>query len=803
MLLICQNQHRIIETCGLWNADGRGRHRARELGGDLEGLPPGEQLKGKVAFLGSYIPRQCGIATFTSDLQRAIAEQFPENEPLVVAVNDTEAGYPYGPEVRFAIHQQDLQAYERAADFLNIEAVDVVCLQHEFGLFGGPAGRNVLAALKQLQAPIVTTLHTILANPDPQQERVMNEIIRLSSRLVVMTGQTEQLLQERYGAPAQKIDRIAHGIPDTPYLEPDACKEPFGVEGRRVLLTFGLLSPGKGIESVLRALPGILERFPDVVYIVLGATHPNLVREHGEEYRLSLELLADELGVQGHVIFYNRFVDLLELTEFIAAADVYITPYLNEAQAVSGTLAYAFGCGKPVISTPYWHARELLEDGRGLLVPFADSDSIARAASELLGDDSRRRAMSERAYQMGREMVWSKVAHYYADSFGRAIRDRLHSRRAAFATRTLDQLPGQLPEIKLDHLTRLTDSTGIFQHAVFTVPNFEHGYCTDDNARALLLTVLLDELGSSKGLAARLRSVYMAFLHHAYNAEKSLFRNFLSFDRRWLEEVGSQDSHGRAIWALGACVGCSVQSAEHQLAAQLFSRALPAAAEFTSLRAAAFALLGIHGYLARFSGDQQVTRMQELLTAYLLDHFQAGASDDWEWFENLLCYDNARLPQALLCSGRQMGRPELIEAGLRALQWLMKVQTSETRHLRPVGSHQVYHRGQERPLFDQQPVDVCASVSACLEAYRVTFDPVWQSRARKAFEWFLGRNDLCLPIYDHTSGGCRDGLHADRVNENQGAESTLAFLLSLAEMTLLSSAEKTLPESTARNLTTA
>lgn len=713
---------------------------------------------------------------------------------MVVAFNDLEVGYHYQLEVRFEVYLSDLAAYERAADFLNIEAVDLVCLQHEFGVYGGPAGRNLLALLKDVRAPIVTTLHTVLRNPDKQQERVMQELIRLSSRLVVMTRYTRQLLIERYAAPAGKVDLIAHGIPDTPYLDPDLCKEPFGVEGKQVLLTFGLLSPGKGIEVVLRALPQIVESFPGVVYIVLGATHPTLVREHGEAYRLSLELLAEELGIEGHVIFYNRFVELNELTEFIAAADIYITPYLNEAQAVSGTLAYAFGCGKPVISTPYWHAQELLEADQGVLVPFGDSASIARAVKDLLGDPLRRQAMARRAYELGREMIWSRSAHLYAQSFDAARRERSRSRRVAFATRPLAQLPGPLPNIKLDHLLRLTDSTGMFQHAIFAVPNFEHGYCTDDNARALILTVVLAELGWDKELLNRIRCIYLAFLFHAFNGDSGRFRNFLSFDRRWLEQCGSEDSHGRAVWALGVCVNGSLPTSEQALAGQLFSRALPTVVDFTSLRAAGFCLLGIRDYLARFSGDRQVAQIQEHLAQRLYEHFQACAREDWVWCEEYLCYDNPRLAQALICSGTQLNRPEMVEMGLRALTWLMQVQTSETRHLRPIGSDRVYRRGEVKPHFDQQPVDAWASVSACLEAYRATSDATWHGRARKSFEWFLGRNDLGLPTYDHTTGGCRDGLHIDRVNENQGAESTLAFLLSLGEMCLSRNALSTLPD---------
>jgi glycosyltransferase involved in cell wall biosynthesis len=735
---------------------------------------------GKIALIGSYLPRKCGIATFTSDLYQALCSQYPDTACLVIAINDIETGYAYAEEVRFEVYRPDLAAYQRAADFLNIEAVDLVCLQHEFGVFGGPAGRNILALLREVRAPIVTTLHTVLRDPDRQQEQVMLELCRLSTRLVVMTRFTRQLLIERYSVPANRIDLIAHGIPDTTFIDPDQCKEPFGVSGKTVVLTFGLLSPGKGIEYFLAALPAIVERFSELVYIVLGATHPHLLRENGEAYRLSLELLAKELGIERHVIFYNRFVELSELKEFIGAADLYVTPYLNEAQAVSGTLAYAFGCGKPVISTPYWHAKELLQNGLGRLVPFADSSALAEATIELLQDSEERQTMSVRAYELGRDSVWSRSSQAYMASFEQARRERSHSLRVAFATRTLDQQPGALPHLKLDHLSRLTDSTGIFQHAKYAVPNFEHGYCTDDNARALILTVLLEELGGDSSHLSHLRSAYLAFLHSAFDPEGGSFRNFLSFDRRWLETIGSEDSQARAIWALGVAVKGARLAPDIALAGHLFSRALPRVLEFRAPRAMAFSLLGIQAYLTRFAGDRQVAQVEESLSEQLYRLFERVATRDWMWCENYLAYDNPRLPQALLAGCRQ----DWTEMGIRALAWLMEIQTKNSRHLRPIGCNHLYRRGEARPFFDQQPVEVWATISACLQAYRVTGDVIWHEQARKSFDWFLGRNDLGLPIYDHTTGGCRDGLHSDRVNENQGAESTLSFLLSLAEMSL-------------------
>ncbi|HMJ89760.1 MAG TPA: glycosyltransferase family 4 protein, partial [Candidatus Acidoferrum sp.] len=722
---------------------------------------------------------------FSSDLRCAVAAAFPNVQCPVVPVNDLEEGYDYPPEVRFEIAEQDLPSYLRAADFLNISDVDVVCLQHEFGIFGGAAGSHVLALLRELRMPIVTTLHTVLREPNAEQRRVMRDLIRLSTRLVVMSERGRGFLQDVYQAPAHKIDLIPHGIPDMPFADPNYFKDEFAVAGKQVLLTFGLLSPNKGIEFALRALPEIIQEYPNLVYIVLGQTHPNLLREEGEAYRLSLERLAKDLGVQKHVVFFNRFVELEELMRFIGAADIYLTPYLTEAQITSGTLAYAFGAGNAVISTPYWHAAELLTEDRGKLVPFRDSKAIASAVVALLRDEPLRHSMRKNAYKLGRDMIWSRVAQLYVKSFEQARHDHSFVGTKSSPIKTLDEQPGELPELKLDHLFRLSDSTGIFQHASFTVPNFAEGYCTDVNARALVLAMMLKRLGHGSPRIGTRAATYAAFLNHAFDRERGRFHNFMSFDRRWLDEVGSEDCHGQALWALGLCMTQAGESSYQMLAAQLFEQALPAAAEFTSPRAWAFTLIGIDEYLRRLSGDRRVTQFRELFTAKLLQRYSDAATEDWQWFEDTVTYANAKLPHAMIVSGRSMNNPSMVELGLTALRWLVKLQTSPAGAFQPIGSNGFYTRGKERALFDQQPIEAQATVSACIEAYQATNDPFWTAEARRAFEWFLGRNDRGLALYDPTTGGCRDGLHVDRLSQNQGAESTLAFLLALAEMQAL------------------
>ncbi|TDU63076.1 glycosyltransferase involved in cell wall biosynthesis [Prosthecobacter fusiformis] len=730
------------------------------------------------------MPRLCGIATFTHDLCEAVSSAAPATECYTGAVNDRAEGYKYPPRVRFELQEKDLDSYRRAADYLNFNNADVLCVQHEFGIYGGPAGSHLLALLKEVRMPVVTTLHTILSSPNPAQRKVMNELVQRSDRLVVMARKGAEILRETYAVPEAKIDIIPHGIPDIPFMDSSLSKAQFGVEGRKVLLTFGLLGPGKGIEYAIEALPEIVRQHPNVVYLILGATHPHLIAKEGERYRLSLERLAEERGVKEHVIFYNRFVSPEDLTEFIGATDIYLTPYLNEAQITSGTLAYVFGAGKAVVSTPYWHAQELLADDRGSLVPFHDSGAIAGGVCAYFNDPARLEKTRVKAYEMGREMIWPAVAKRYIESFQHARADRKTVPRTAFAGWTLGSRPYALPPLRLDHIIHMSDGTGIFQHAIYNVPDFHHGYCTDDTARAFILCNLLDELGAEsvheklEGMA----TTYLAFLASALNRDTGRFRNFMSHSRVWLEEAGSEDSHGRALWALGIGAARSRSEGRRRLSAYLFQHGLAAVDAFTSPRTWAFTLLGLHEYLREFPLDTLALSLRAELTARLVMLWKAYSTDDWPWFENSATYDNARLSQALILSGQNIPDAEALDIGLKSLGWLASIQKTQAGHFRPIGSNGFYVKDGARADFDQQPVEAQAMVSACLEAFRATQDAIWAREAKRAFEWFLGRNDLGLPLYDSGNGGCYDGLHSDRVNENQGAESSLAFHLSLAEM---------------------
>jgi glycosyltransferase involved in cell wall biosynthesis len=745
---------------------------------------PSLPLPTRIAFIGNYLPRQCGIATFTTDLCTAFVAEFGNTQIFAIPVNDPEAVYDYPERVRLELAQEDEASYKRAAEFLNFNGNDLVCLQHEYGIFGGLAGSHILHLLRKLKMPLVTTLHTVLREPDSYQRAVLDEIAHLSDRLIVMSELAACLLRDVYKVPAAKIDLIAHGVPDLPFTDPNYFKDSFGTQGKSVLLTFGLLSPNKGIENVIHALPKILKQHNDVVYIISGATHPHVRRSEGEKYRESLQELASDLGVSSNVIFNNRFVSSEELIEHVGAADIYITPYRHEAQVVSGTLAIALGAGKAIISTPYWHAKELLGDNRGIIIPFDDPASIADAAIKLLDNDAERHAMRKRAYLYSRGTTWEKTAQAYMDSFQRARTDRMLRPRPAFQDILTEKSSDSLPLLNTSHLANMTDDTGMLQHAIFSLPNYHEGYTTDDNARALIVTTLADSSSPSNNHEhAGLSHRYLAFLWLAFDQENGRFRNFLGHNRNWLEKVGSEDSHGRALWALGTVLGNSQNAGLRGAAGRLFEAAAPAALKFTSPRAWAFSILGMQAYLDWFPGDRSIQGGRNALANRLLDIYQQTSSDGWRWMEKSLSYSNARLPQALLVAGWNSGNEQMMQAGCDSLRWLVAEQhRGDDAVFVPIGSRGFFVAGEDKARFDQQPVEACATISACALAYRLTKSQSWLEEAQCAFRWFLGENDLHVPLYDAVTGGCKDGLHPDRANENQGAESTLSFLMALLDM---------------------
>jgi len=736
-----------------------------------------------VGFVGSYIPRRCGIATFTHDLATAVSLQMGEtlgegDMIQIVALNNVPEGYPYPPQVRFEIRDRFRDDYREAAEFLNVAPIDVVCLQHEFGILGGEDLSYVLALLGNLKKPVVTTLHTVPDKPNDRQKYNLQKVCALSTFVMVMAERASSMLTDIYGVPEDKIKFVHHGVPNVPFADTSFYKDQFHVEGRPVLLTFGLLGPNKGIETAIDAVAEIVEEFPDVAYIVLGATHPAVKKYRGEEYRVSLERMVKQKKLTENVIFHNRYVELEQLCEFLLASDIYITPYGSREQIVSGTLAYAIGCGKAIISTPYWYAEEMLANGRGMMMPFGDSKALAQSLVKLLRKDTTRNRMRKRAYLLGRKMVWEEVARNYLNVYEEAVESFASLPPQLILCKRVVPQPS-IPEVDLKHLRALTDDTGLLQHAVHATPDRRYGYCTDDNARALVVAAQNWRLFKDESIIP-LFQTYLSFLHHAFNEELGRFRNFMAYNRQWLEEAGSEDSHGRALWGLGAAVAFAPTEPILGLASRLFNQALPAVEKLHAPRTLAFALIGIHEYLRRFSGASDARRLRENVARRLYSEFRKNSADNWPWCEKIVTYCNARLPHALILAGRWMDDNEMLQQGLRSLNWLFEIQTDpKNDHLSIIGNDGWYTRNGTRAKFDQQPVEVAALIEAAREAYLVTGDKKWHDWMITGLNWFLGANDIREPIYDFTTGGGRDGLHLAGVNANQGAESTLSWLLSL------------------------
>jgi len=729
----------------------------------------------RIALIGNSPPRLCGIATFTRDVYQALRSAFTGIDIDLYAMTDPGGSYAYGPEVTCAIAQEDLNDYRAAAQRINDSRADVVLVQHEYGIFGGSAGAMLLRLLDRVDAPVVVTLHTVLEQPNADQRAVIEALARRASKLIVMAEKGRELLVRVHGIPWNQIAVVPHGVPDRPFVKPETVQERFGFGGRRVLLTFGLLSPNKGIETMIRALPAIVAAHPESLYVVLGATHPHLVAREGEAYRESLKALAEELGVAQSVKFIDGFLDQEALLDYLQAADIYVTPYLNETQITSGTLSYTVALGKPVVSTPYWHAAELLAGGVGVLVPFGDSRRFSEEIITLLDDPARMAQMSNRAYGIGRTMLWSALAEAYLTVCEEAVRRRpVRIRRPRVIERVA-------VKPRLEAVERMTDATGMIQHSNYAVPDRNHGYCVDDNCRALMLMHRIT--GEDEERADQLATIYGAFVQHAWNGELGRFRNFMGFDRQWLEAEGSEDSFGRSLWAIGATAAEARNPNMRRWALNLFDQVAPHALALDSIRTWAFALLGADAVLRQHREHPMAWKLVRDFGARLLAELRRERRDGWTWFEPVLAYDNARLPEAMLRAGDLLGEKDMIAEGLAAFKWLDQRQTNGDGQFRAVGTDS-FGRAYAEPLpFDQQPLEAWATTDAALFAHKLTGEARWLDVAWRAQGWYLGENDLSLPIATLADGGCYDGLMSDRVNLNQGAESILAFQFVCAAMT--------------------
>ena len=731
-----------------------------------------------IALIGNFLPRKCGIATFTTDTYTALRARFPDVQVDVYAMDDHPGRYDYPAAVTAAIPQHDRSAYLATARQIEASGAQALWLQHEYGIYGGDAGSHILALLDRLTIPLVVTLHTVLEKPSAAERTVLEGLLRRASKVIVMAERGREILERVYGVSRRMIAMIPHGVPDRPFADPAAFKGRFGWTGRRVILTFGLLAPGKGIETIIEAMPEIVGKHSDAMYVVLGATHPNLVAHEGEKYRDALKAKAAELGVGSNVAFIDAFVEHDDLIDYLQAADIYATPYLNPAQITSGTLSYAVGVGKAVVSTPYVHATEILADGHGVLVDFRDSAAFAREINDLLGSARNIGRLSQRAYERGRTMIWSRVVETAMDEINASLAaqpQRLPTGSAAHAKVLAPDLAA---------VERMSDATGMLQHSIFSVPDRRHGYCIDDNARALMLMSSIDDLDPV--VRDKWTTIYASFVQYAWNPEQRRFRNFMNFDRTWCEDVGSEDSNGRTLWALGVTARDAHEAKHRDWARAMFDSTASLALELDSPRAQAFAMLGAAAMLEASPRHEMSLQILRRFPDEHLALLDSARRPEWGWFEIVLAYDNARLPEAMLRAGMALKRADLIACGIDTLDWIMSKQTAPDGHFRAIGSES-FGRAYAEPLpYDQQPLEAQATVDACAAAFDATGDLHWYDEGRRAYDWYLGANDLDMPLASQRDGGCFDGLMPNGLNRNQGAESILALQMASCAISGLS-----------------
>lgn len=728
--------------------------------------------KSKIAYIGTYPPRECGIGTFTQNLVSAMCSDKSDesNDNFVVAINDHNIAYPYPPEVKLTIAQEQQTDYLEAANFINLSGVDLCILEHEFGIFGGQSGVYILPLLHRLKIPFIVTLHTILKAPSYNEKAILKEICKMASKVVVMSQKAIEFLIDIYKVPKEKISFIEHGVPEI-YFDHDKTRSEFKFTDQKILLTFGFLGRNKGIETVIKSLPAIIEKHPNVLYLVLGKTHPNVSRHSGEEYRTYLQLLVKSLKLSDHVIFLNEFVDQNKLFKYLAACDIYITPYTNEAQITSGTLSYAMGVGCAVISTPYWHAAELLAEDRGRLFDFNNSKKLSVILHELLSQPDELRRLKSRALDYGKQITWPKTGAKYL-----ALTHEVLSKPIFVVPKNESKIDLLLlPPFLLTHIKRLTDHTGIIQHAKFGIPNLKEGYCLDDNARALL-AVLMAYKQKKDPLALEFMPVYLSYIHYMQR-KNGLFGNFLSFSRNFLDEIGSEDSFGRTIWALGYLLGNAPNDAYYQTGKLVFFDAAPNFEKLKSIRSIANTIIGICYYLKSNPSDESMTERLRNLTHKLTRQYKDHRTNEWHWFESLLAYDNGILPLALLHATEILNEQEITDIATESMEFLTAV-TMKDGYLSIIGNKDWYKRDGTRSVFAQQPIDALAMVLMFHQAFHLTKNKEYLNKLFIAFMWFLGENDLRMSLYDFETKGCCDGFENYGVNRNQGAESSLAYLIS-------------------------
>jgi glycosyltransferase involved in cell wall biosynthesis len=730
----------------------------------------------KVLFIGTYVPRKCGIATFTSDLLTSVSQEKDLDECEVIALNGIGENYEYPDEVVFEIRRDQLEDYNRAAEYINEADVDVVCLQHEFGLYWGDAGDYIFELLSKIDKPIITTLHTVIKDPEPPYRRATEKLMQYSDKIIVMSKTAKNILREVYDTPADKIELVYHGIPDCPFAGSEVHKKALRLEGSPLILTFGLLNQNKGIETVLDALPAVVEKYPDLTYLVLGATHPEVKRNFGEVYREYLINKVHELGLEKNVVFHDKFVQKRELYKYILASDIYVSPYLPKEQVVSGALSYAIGMGKAIVSTPYWYAQEMLVDGRGMLVGFKDSDGFSTSLLHLIENPQECNQMRRKAYDFGRQMIWKNVGKEYVSLFKQTLEK---NPEPTVETMTDFSIPSNLPKTNLEYLISMTDDVGIFQHATMGVPSRRHGYSTDDVGRGLVaLTKATSADNSQAGEIKRLVTVYLSYLDHA-QTESGHFHNFMSYDRKFLDDNGSDDTFGRALYGLGhVCASPHLPQNLRNHALEIVRRSRPVMDDIHAPRAKAYTMCGLYEMLDKGIDKDTFLPVFIKYADFLVSLYDNNMQEKWEWFETEVTYGNAKMCEALMFAYNLTGNPRYKEVGIKALDFLTYTQwNGEFFDL--VGNEGWYKQKGNKAIFGQQPIDAAYLTEAYVTAYEVTQDEKYLQLANRSFEYFLGRNRLKAIMYDHSNGAVCDGLDPKGMNPNQGAESVVCFIMAL------------------------
>jgi glycosyltransferase involved in cell wall biosynthesis len=722
-----------------------------------------DKRKQLICFLGTFPPRECGIATFTKDLAYAIKKRFnPKIDIRVAAINEEPTSmYNYNRKVGFKISQNDIDDYIELAKKINrSNSIKIVSIQHEFGIFGGEFGNNLIPFLEALEKPVVVTFHSVLPCPAEYQKKVVKSIGEKSSAIVVMAEKAVEILTEVYGVDKRKIYYVPHGTPQVPFCDTEKEKKRLGLQGKKIFSTFGLLNRGKGIEYILRALPKVVEKHPDILYLIIGETHPVIRRREGEKYRNDLIKLVEKLGIKDNVRFYNKYLSLKEIISFLKATDVYLSPGLDKNQIVSGTLAYAISCGKPVISTGFLHAKEIVnKSGAGFVVDFKNPEQYKRAILKFLDNPNLLKEASKKAYSYSRHMTWPNVAQGYMRIFEKFTE--------------LEEEKNKFPQINLKHLIKMTNKNGMIQFANHSTPDLNSGYTLDDNARALIVVGKEYSLYKSKN-SRQLAEIYLNFIEKMQR-EDGRFYNYLTKELKIKDKKLYQDPFGRALWALGSAIYYFDGNIRDR-ARKIFEKAVENILWLKSVRAKAFSVFGIYLYDKVFQ-DSAKKQKTNLLIEPVVEEYKHNSRKDWRWFEEGLTYANSTLPEAFFIAYKMTGNHKYLKIAKESFDFLCSL-TFVEGNLMPIGQNGWFSYKGKRAFFDQQPIDASSTTRTCLVAHNILKDKKYADLGLSAFNWFLGKNSLNQFIYDSSTGGCYDGLSPSCVNINQGAESTLSYLMS-------------------------